>query len=242
MIDNSIYDTLGERWYTAFDDPVALLRAENEAKWPWILQKIGEQCADANTILDVGCGAGFLSNRLAREGFEVTGVDLSEESLVVAGKYDSTRTVRYERANAYELPFLEKSFDVVTCMDFLEHVEDPALVIRECARVLRPGGVFFYHTFNRSALSEAVIIKFVERFVKNTPPRMHVIELFLRPEEVLSFCDEAGMENLALTGLRPQLGSFSPLDIFRGIVPKSLAFTPTSSLALSYLGVSRKKP
>ncbi len=240
MIDNSIYDTLGERWYTAWDDPVALLRKENEAKWPWILQRIGEFSAEANTLLDVGCGAGFLSNRLSEEGFEVTGVDLSEESLAVAQRYDSTQRVRYEKANAYELPYSDKSFDVVTCMDFLEHVEDPERVIRECARVLRPGGVFFYHTFNRSALSEAVIIKFVERFVKNTPPRMHVIELFLRPEEVLKFCDKAGLENLDLTGLRPKWGSFSPLDIFRGIVPKTLAFTPTPNLALSYLGVARK--
>lgn len=240
MIDNSIYDTLGERWYTAWDDPVALLRTENEAKWPWILSRIGEHAPAANTLLDVGCGAGFLSNRLAKEGFEVSGIDLSEESLEVAARFDETSTVKYERANAYELPYMDQSFDVVTCMDFLEHVEDPARVIRECARVLRPGGLFFYHTFNRSALSEAVVIKFVERFVRNTPPQMHVIELFLRPEEVLAFCEEAGLENLDLTGLRPKLGSFSPLDIFRGIVPKTLAFTPTPSLALSYLGVAKK--
>lgn len=240
MIDNSIYDSLGERWYTAWDDPIALLRTENEAKWPWILKKIAEFCPEANTVLDVGCGAGFLSNRLAQEGFEVSGVDLSEESLVVAARFDSTKSVRYERGNAYELPYTDKSFDVVTCMDFLEHVEDPALVIRECARVLRPGGLFFYHTFNRSPLSEAVIIKFVERFVKNTPPRMHVIELFLRPEEVLKYCENVGLENLDLTGLRPKIGSFSPMDIFRGIVPKTLTFTPTPSLALSYLGVASK--
>lgn len=241
MIDNSIYDRLGERWYTAWDDPVALLRTENEAKWPWIMEKIAEFFPQANTVLDVGCGAGFLSNRLAKEGFEVTGVDLSTESLEVASRYDSTGTVRYEKANAYELPFFEKSFDVVTCMDFLEHVDNPQKVIAECARVLRPGGIFFYHTFNRSALSEAVIIKFVERFVRNTPPRMHVIELFLRPEEVLDYCRKAELTNLDLTGLRPKLGSFSPLDIFRGIVPKTLAFTPTPSLALSYLGAARKE-
>lgn len=240
MINNDVYHTYGDRWYTAFDDPVALLRAENEAKWPWVLQHIQQYHASARTLLDVGCGAGFLTNRMAREGFAVTGIDLSAESLTVAERFDATKSVKYVHADAYQLPFADASFDLVTSMDFLEHVPDPARVVRECARVLRPGGLFFYHTFNRNPIAEAVVIKFVEAFVRNTPPKLHVIDLFIRPEELLEYCAAAGLENLALTGLRPELSTVRLSDIISGIVPESLRFTTTKNLLISYLGVARR--
>ena len=143
-VNNEIYNAYGDRWYTADDDPVALLRAESKTKTPWILDQIkkhGLYNSDTK-VLDVGCGAGFLSNELAKEGLQVTGVDLSEESLKVAQKYDETKKVHYQTADAYKLPFPDHSFDVLTAMDFLEHVEDPKLVIKEFSRVLKPNGVF----------------------------------------------------------------------------------------------------
>ena len=93
-VNNDIYDAYGDRWYTADDDPVALLRAESKTKTPWIIEKIKEHgYLNAETrVLDVGCGSGFLSNDLARNGLHVTGVDLSEESLKVAKKYDETKS------------------------------------------------------------------------------------------------------------------------------------------------------
>ncbi len=86
QIDNSVYDRLGDRWYTAYDDPVALLRAENLVKTPWIEERIQKHRPHSETVLDVGCGAGFLSNELALRKFKVTGVDLSNESLAIAKK------------------------------------------------------------------------------------------------------------------------------------------------------------
>jgi 2-polyprenyl-6-hydroxyphenyl methylase / 3-demethylubiquinone-9 3-methyltransferase len=132
-VDNEIYHAYGQRWYTADDDPIALLRAESQTKTPWIVEKIKEhQLLKSDTkVLDVGCGGGFLSNALAQQGLQVTGVDLSTESLDVARSYDTTKSVSYLTADAYKLPFEDQSFEVVTAMDFLEHVEDPARVIKE---------------------------------------------------------------------------------------------------------------
>src|SRR6201999_1216443 len=113
--------------------------------------------------------------------YRVTGLDASPESLVVAARHDETGSVRYERGDALALPYADASFDAVCAMDFLEHVEEPARVVAECSRVLRPGGLFFFHTFNRSFLAWLVVIKGVEWFVRNTPRDMHVLRLFIPP-------------------------------------------------------------
>ncbi len=235
-INNAIYEDYGDRWYTAYDDPIALLRAENEAKFPWILERIKNK----GTLLDVGCGAGFLTNRMAQEGFQVTGVDLSPESLKVATRYDTTHTVNYVTADACHLPFPDASFEVVTTLDFLEHVPNPADVVKECARVLKPGGLFFYHTFNRNPLSHLVVIKLVEKLVKNTPPHMHVIELFIKPSELVKFCENVGLENVEQIGLRPKFRTIPLQNVLSGIVPAGLKFTTTKNLWLSYMGVATK--
>jgi len=240
-IDNTIYEQYGEKWYTAFDDPIALLRAENKVKVPWILEYLRTQNKNHHTVLDVGCGGGFLSNDLALAGFKVTGEDLSLESLKVAEVYDKTRTVKYEQADAFHLPYPNESFDVVTAMDFLEHVDDPARVIKEFSRVLKPGGLFFFHTFNRNFLSWLIIIKLVEWFIKNTPKNMHVIELFIKPKELKTYCEDVGMRVNALTGLRPVISSIDLSMLKTGVVSPELRFQLTKSLLLSYLGVAEKR-
>lgn len=240
-INNAIYETLGERWYEAWDDPVALLRSESRVKHPWILNKIRELFGEAKVeILDVGCGAGFLTNEFALKGYPITGVDLSGESLKVAGNYDKTKSVKYLEADALQLPFADGSFDVVTCMDFLEHVKNPELYIREISRVLKPDGVFFFHTFNRNPLSWLFVIKGVEWLVKNTPKHMHVIDLFIKPSELAGFCKESGMKVGEMTGIRPVFSSIPLKSLFSGVVPRSFRFELTKSLLMSYLGYARK--
>lgn len=239
-VDNSIYDNYGEKWYTSYDDPIALLRAENKAKFPWILNKLRSFYPKDAKILDVGCGGGFLSNELARQGFAVTGVDLSPESLRVAAAYDSTKTVKYQVADAYKLPFADESFEAVTAMDFLEHVENPQVVIKEFNRVLKPGGLFFFHTFNRNPIAWFVVIKLLEWFIKNTPKNMHVLHLFIRPKELTQYCEGVGMKVLAMTGLRPKFSTIDWEMVRTGVVSKDLEFTLTKSTLLSYMGVARK--
>ena len=241
-VDNSIYDGYSDRWYTAYDDPVALLRAETRVKLPWTLQQIRNNFKDLAPIqvLDVGCGGGFLSNGLAKNGLQVTAVDLSETSLATAARFDETKSVKYLVADAYHLPFADNSFEVLTAMDFLEHVEQPALVIREFSRVLKPGGLFVFHTFNRNWLSNIVVIKLVELLVKNTPKNMHVLRLFIRPDELVLFCKSANLKMLKMTGIRPVFTSITLKNVFSGVVPESLKFKLTDSLKLSYIGCARK--
>ncbi len=240
-VDNALYDELGERWYTAADDPVALLRAEARTKNPWVRSVIRrahpERDAGDLRVLDVGCGAGFLTNDLARDGLRVTGIDASGPSLAVARAHDATGAVEYIEANAYALPFADASFDVVTCMDFLEHVEGPDLVILEAARVLRPGGVLIFHTFNRNWLAALVVIRGVEWFVKNTPPAMHVLRLFLKPEEVAAFCRQAGLSSPEFCGIAPDplRRAFWKL-LWTREVPPDFGFRIVRSTRLAYLG------
>ncbi len=240
-INNECYETLGERWYEAWDDPIALLRAESKLKHPWIIERISKHFKFGPVdILDVGCGAGFLTNELAGYGHKVTGIDLSGDSLRVARNHDHTHTVDYREADAFALPFHENSFDVVTCMDFLEHVHSPGLCIQEISRVLKPGGLFFFHTFNRNLVSWVLVIKGVEWLVKNTPKNMHVIELFIKPAELERYCHQAGMETEEWTGIRPVFSSIPIKNLFTRIVPPGLKFVLTDSLGLSYMGYAIK--
>lgn len=235
-VDNSIYDKYGDDWYTAMDDPVALLRAENKVKAPWILSRL----KPTSVILDVGCGAGFLSNELAKAGHKVTGVDLSETSLAVAARFDETKTVIYKPADAYALPFADASFDVVCAMDFLEHVEDPARAVKEFSRVLKPGGQFFFHTFNRNLVAWFVIIKLVEWLIPKTPANMHVLKLFIKPRELKAYCLQANLRTREWVGIKPVFSSIPVSKLFSGSVPEGLRFELTRSLLTSFMGVATK--
>lgn len=210
VVNNDFYNELKEKWYQADDHPIALLRAENTRRIPWVSQHmrhhfLSKPCA----VLDVGCGAGFLTNALAKEKHRVTGIDLSEKSLEVASQKDSTQSVVYQKADAYSLPFPEQSFDVVCAMDLLEHVEKPKQVIAEAARVLKPKGLFFFHTFNRNFISWLFVIKGVEWFVSNTPEQMHVYRCFIKPKELKLYCKQHGLQTEKLIGLNPALMSKS---------------------------------
>jgi 2-polyprenyl-6-hydroxyphenyl methylase/3-demethylubiquinone-9 3-methyltransferase len=251
-VNNALYDVLGPRWYEAEDDPVALLRAESRLIGPWVAERMARLtrparptkirgAPEALRVLDVGCGGGFLSNRLAREGHAVTGVDRSASSLHVARRYDATGRVAYSVADALALPFADGAFDVVAAMDFLEHVEQPARVVAEAARVLAPGGLFFFHTFNRNWVAGLVAIKFLDWFVPNTPPHLHVLRLFVTPDEMRSYCAQVGLCVEEMVGTRAHLLSWPALRLLlTGRVSPSFRFSLTRSLRIAYLGVAVK--
>jgi len=241
-INNEIYDEYGDRWYTAYDDPIALLRAESLLKSTWVIEKIKlhDLFSPTKKILDVGCGAGFLSNSLALQGLQVTGIDMSEESLRVAKKYDETKSVEYLFSDAYRMPFPDQHFDVLTAMDFLEHIDRPVDMIKEFSRVLKPNGIFIFHTFNRNLLAYIVIIKLVEWLVKNTPKNMHVLHLFIKPDELKEYCLKANMTPLEFVGVKPVYSTIPIKNVFSGIVPESIRFELTRSLLLGYMGLAVK--
>jgi 2-polyprenyl-6-hydroxyphenyl methylase/3-demethylubiquinone-9 3-methyltransferase len=241
-VNNDIYFALGEHWYADEDSPVALLRAESKLRNPWIAGHLDEAFGDrACRVLDVGCGAGFLSNDLALRGHEVTGVDLAADALAVAHAHDASGRVRYRAGDALALPFDDGSFDAVCAMDLLEHVDDPERAITEASRVLAPRGLFFFYTFNRNALAGLVIIKGVEWFVRNAPEHMHVLRLFLKPDEVRAACTAHGLDEPDLVGVRPRLTLPFWRMLVTGLVANDFTFTFTASTRLAYAGVAHKR-
>jgi 2-polyprenyl-6-hydroxyphenyl methylase/3-demethylubiquinone-9 3-methyltransferase len=242
QVNNAFYDELNEMWDGVKDHPIALLKAENKTRTPWVCKTIREKTHSSCDILDVGCGGGLLSVPLALEGHHVTGIDLSEPSLAFARKKDITQSVRFQQADAQQLPFPDSSFDVVCAMDLLEHVPCAKEVVQEASRVLRPGGIFFFHTFNKTPLSYLLIIKGVEWFVKNTPKDMHLYSHFIKPSTLKGWLGEYDLKANEMHGLVPDMGhySFWKTAITRQIDP-SFRFIFTKSLLTGYVGYATKQ-
>lgn len=239
-INNAFYDELHEKWYTDTKHPIALLRRENAARNPWILKTLEEKKGKGLQVLDVGCGAGFLTNVLAEHGHHVMGIDLSPNSLKVAQSRDQTGTVRFIAGDARALPFEKESFDAVCAMDLLEHVEEPNVVIQEAARVLRKGGLFFFHTFNRNWLSRLIVIQGLKWWLPHSPPDLHVYPLFIKPKELEAWCSSCGLRVEQMHGLVPHLLSFSFWKSFtRRYVDERVTFRFSTSLRMGFVGFAR---
>lgn len=243
-INNHVYDTLGEGWYDANANPIALLRAESRLRNPWIETRLRSHFSSASgplRVLDVGCGGGFLANYLATGAFSVHAIDRSGPSLRVASRHDLSGRVRYQEADAFELPYRGATFDAVCAMDFLEHVENPRAFIGEASRVLRPNGMFFFYTHNRNWLSACLVIKGVRWFVRNTPENLHLYRMFIKPGELRRWCSEQSLTVKELHGVRPCIASsaFAGLLLTRR-VPNHFRFAFTRSLRISYVGYAVK--
>jgi len=241
-IDNGIYDRYGERWYTAEDDPVALLRAEARARNAWIISEIARRASGPVRVLDIGCGAGFLTNELVMGDFRVTGVDTSAPALEVARQHDATGRVGYCCGDASSLAFRTASFDAVCAMDFLEHVDDPGRVVREAARALKQHGLFFFYTFNRNFMSWLIVIKGVEWFIRNTPPNMHCLQSFIKPAELKRICRENGLEVIECRGFAPKVFSRAFWKMLAtGRIDDRFSFRFTRHTLIGYIGLAIKK-
>ncbi|NGX50236.1 MAG: Ubiquinone biosynthesis O-methyltransferase [Chlamydiae bacterium] len=241
LINNAFYDDLGEMWNEAENHPVSLLRAENRFRSPWIVETIQQRYNRPIDVVDLGCGGGFLTHALAEERHRVVGIDLSESSLTVARNNDPTKQVHYQKGDACNVDLPERSFDVVCATDILEHVERPELLISEAARLLRKGGLFFFHTFNRTPLSYLLIIKGVEWFVQNTPPRMHLYNLFIKPKELREICQSEGLVIEEMKGFSPKIMQLPLLKmLLTRKVPENFRFHFTSSLKTGYIGFASK--
>jgi 2-polyprenyl-6-hydroxyphenyl methylase / 3-demethylubiquinone-9 3-methyltransferase len=241
-VNNDYYHHLKENWYEASNDPIAILRAEAKTKNPWVKKTIENHFGSKDlSIADIGCGAGFLTNYLAQSFRKVHGLDASESSLQIANKKDVTSSVEYVLGDAYSLPYPDGSMDVVCAMDFLEHVDKPELVISECTRVLKPNGLFLYHTFNRNLLSWLIVIKFMEWFVPNTPKNLHVLHLFIKPRELVTMMDAYNLVNLKTMGISPRFNFQFIKSVLLRKVTDGFSFKIGGSSTLGYLGYSVKK-
>jgi 2-polyprenyl-6-hydroxyphenyl methylase/3-demethylubiquinone-9 3-methyltransferase len=155
-------------------------------------------------VLDVGCGGGILAESMAREGANVTGIDMGEAPLQVARLHllESNLEVDYRRIPVEQLADEQpESFDVVTCMEMLEHVPDPASVVNACARLTRPGGKLFFSTLNRNPKSYLFAIVGAEYLLRLLPKGTHDYAKFIRPSELDNWIRQAGIQTRDITGL-----------------------------------------
>lgn len=155
-------------------------------------------------VLDVGCGGGILSESMAQRGAQVTGIDMGEAPLAVARLHqlESGMEVNYQRTTAEALAEEKpESFDVVTCLEMLEHVPDPASIIQACARLVKPGGQIFFSTINRNPKSYVFAIIGAEYVLKLLPKGTHDFGKFIKPSELESWSRTAGLQTLELTGM-----------------------------------------
>jgi 2-polyprenyl-6-hydroxyphenyl methylase / 3-demethylubiquinone-9 3-methyltransferase len=155
-------------------------------------------------VLDVGCGGGILAEAMARLGASVTGIDLSEKPLKVAQLHliESGLSIQYELKSAeqYSEQFAD-AFDIVTCMELLEHVPDPASTISACARLVKPGGRAFFSTINRNPKAYLFAVVGAEYLLGLLPRGTHDYARFIKPSELAHWCRAAGLEPLELKGM-----------------------------------------
>jgi 2-polyprenyl-6-hydroxyphenyl methylase/3-demethylubiquinone-9 3-methyltransferase len=156
------------------------------------------------TVLDVGCGGGILAESMAQLGARVTGTDLGEAALKVAQLHllESGRDVDYRQIAAEELARERPGhFDVVTCMELLEHVPDPASTVAACAALAKPGGHVFFSTLNRNPKSYLFAVIGAEYVLNLLPRGTHRYEKFLRPSELAAYCRRVGLTVNDVTGM-----------------------------------------
>ena len=194
------FSALAHRWW----DPNSEFKPLHDIN-PLRLDLIDREAALAGKrVVDVGCGGGILAEAMAARGADVVGIDLAEKGLKVAQLHllESGCRVDYRHMDAEALAAAEPgSFDVVTCMEMLEHVPDPASTVAACARLTRPGGHLFFSTINRNPKSYLFAIIGAEYVLKLLPRGTHEYEKFIRPSELSGYCRDAGLEPGTITGM-----------------------------------------
>jgi 2-polyprenyl-6-hydroxyphenyl methylase/3-demethylubiquinone-9 3-methyltransferase len=212
------FQALAARWWDPSSE-FQPLHAINPLRLQWIESLAGPltgRCA-----LDVGCGGGILSEGLARQGAQVTGIDLADKALQVARLHglESGVTVHYEHTTAEALAARAPGqFDLVTCMEMLEHVPDPASTIAACAQLVRPGGWVFFSTLNRNLKAFLFAIVGAEYLLNLLPRGTHDYAKFIRPSELLAAARAAGLAPVSMTGL-----TYNPLTRRYRLHPQDLS-------------------
>lgn len=194
------FGALANRWWDP-DGPQKALHALNPVRLQYVRDRAALQGASA---LDVGCGGGLLSEALARDGARVTAIDLAPELVKVARlhRLESGVQVDYQLRSVESLAEEQPAtFDVITCMEMLEHVPDPPAIIRACHALLKPGGRLFVSTLNRTPAAFALAIVGAEYIARLLPKGTHHYQEFIRPSELAAWLRDAGFQLQDVSGL-----------------------------------------
>ncbi len=195
------FSELAHRWWDP-ESEFRPLHQINPLRLEWI---DGMADLSSKRVLDVGCGGGILSDSMARKGANVTGIDLSTKALRVARLHAleaQTANLHFREVSVEALAAEQPaSFDVVTCMEMLEHVPDPASVVQSCARLVKPGGWVFFSTINRNAKAFMLAIVGAEYILNMLPRGTHEYAKLLRPSELAASCRAAGLDVKHTCGL-----------------------------------------
>lgn len=209
------FSDLAHRWW----DPTSEfkpLHDINPLRVEWIDRRVG---LAGKKVLDVGCGGGILSESMAALGASVTGIDLSEKALGVARLhlFESGQKVEYHHVSAEEFASRHAGrFDVVTCMEMLEHVPEPASTVAACAELVKPGGHVFFSTINRNPKAYLFAVIGAEYVLNLLPRGTHDYSRFIKPSELARYCRHAGLETACLCGL-----NYNPLNRVYSLVPEA---------------------
>ncbi|AVR99110.1 bifunctional 2-polyprenyl-6-hydroxyphenol methylase/3-demethylubiquinol 3-O-methyltransferase UbiG [Pseudoduganella armeniaca] len=194
------FSELAHRWW----DPTSEFRPLHDIN-PRRLEWINARAPLAGkNVIDIGCGGGILSESMARKGATVTGIDLSKKALRVADLHslESGVQVRYKLIAAEDMAAEEAGqFDVVTCMEMLEHVPDPGAIVRACATLVKPGGHVFFSTLNRNPKSYLHAVIGAEYVLRMLPRGTHDYDKFITPAELSQYVRSAGLQVDSLKGL-----------------------------------------
>jgi 2-polyprenyl-6-hydroxyphenyl methylase/3-demethylubiquinone-9 3-methyltransferase len=199
------FSQLAHRWWDPHSE-FKPLHDINPLRLRWIDERAG---LAGKRVLDVGCGGGILSESMAALGAEVTGIDLSDKALKVARLHllESGRQVTYRLVSVEALAGEQPGgYDVVTCMEVLEHVPDPESQVNACAQLLKPGGHAFFATINRNAKSFLLAIVGAEYVLRLLPRGTHRYDKLIKPSELAAMCRRAALDVAGLVGM-----TYSPL-------------------------------
>lgn len=199
------FSELAHRWWDA-NSEFKPLHEINPLRLEWINNIVP---LAGKTVIDVGCGGGILAESMAKKKAKVTGIDLSEKALKVADLHslESGVEVRYEKIAAEEMADREAGqFDVVTCMEMLEHVPDPSSIIRACKKLVKPGGHVFFSTINRNPKAYLFAVVGAEYLLQMLPKGTHDYQKFITPAELSQDIRNAGLQLNSMKGM-----SYNPI-------------------------------